>query len=94
VDTAVAADHLRFLRREKVHAAAMLNQAKSNTRSFQPTRLQLAEAGPLCPFEVRDLEDIRDTATLGLGVLEISRYQGTEDYRGVWLYTRNELGLG
>ena len=94
VDTAVAAEHLRFLRREKVRAAAVLNQARANTRSFQPTRLQLAEAGALCPFEIRDLEDIRDTATLGLGVLEVSRYQGTEDYRGVWLYARGELGLG
>jgi chromosome partitioning protein len=93
VDPGVATKWLTFLRRERVKAAFVLNRAKTNSRSFQPTKLALQSVGALCPFEVRDLEDIKESSTLGLGVLEVSRAVGVEDYRGVWAYVRSELGM-
>ncbi len=42
---------------------------------------------------MRDLEDIKETVTLGLGVLELAKANGVEDYRGVWAFVRSELGL-
>lgn len=93
VDPSIAANWLHFLKRERARAACILNHAKTNSRSFKPTKLALAAAGSLCPFEVRSLEDIKETVTLGLGILEVTRAQGVEDYRGVWTYVRSELGI-
>ena len=93
VDPSVAAAWMKFLKRERVRAACVLNRAKTNSRSFQPTKIELQSAGKLCPFEVRDLEDIKETVTLGLGVLELAKANGVEDYRGVWAFVRSELGL-
>lgn len=93
VDPSVAAAWLKFLKRERARAACVLNRAKTNSRSFQPTKIELQSAGKLCPFEVRDLEDIKETVTLGLGVLELAKANGVEDYRGVWAFVRSELGL-
>jgi chromosome partitioning protein len=74
--------------------ACILNRAKTNSRSFQPTKIELQSAGKLCPFEVRDLEDIKETVTLGVGVVELAKANGVGDYRGVWAFVRSELGLG
>jgi len=93
VDPDIATKWLTFLRRERVKAAFVLNRAKAKSRSFQPTKLALQAAGALCPFEIRDLEDIKESSTLGLGVVEVSKALGVEDYRGVWSYVRSELGL-
>jgi chromosome partitioning protein len=93
VDPSVATSWLKFLKRERARAACILNRAKSNSRSFKPTKIALQSAGQLCPFEVRDLEDIKETVTLGLGVLELAKAAGVEDYRGVWAFVRSELGF-
>jgi chromosome partitioning protein len=93
VDPSVAATWLKFLKRERARAACILNRARTNSRSFQPTKIELQSAGKLCPFEVRDLEDIKETVTLGLGVLELAKANGVEDYRGVWAFVRSELSL-
>ncbi len=94
VDPSVATHWLKFLKREGARAACILNRAKTNSRSFQPTKIELQFAGKLCPFEVRDLEDIKETVTLGVGVVELVKANGVGDYRGVWAFVRSELGLG
>ena len=94
VDPSVATHWLKFLKREGAKAACILNRAKTNSRSFQPTKIELQSAGKLCPFEVRDLEDIKETGTLGVGVMELVKANGVSDYRGVWTFVRSELGLG
>jgi len=59
VDPSVATNWLKFLKREGARAACVLNRAKTNSRSFQPTKIELQSAGKLCPFEVRDLAACR-----------------------------------
>lgn len=93
VDPSVATSWLKFLKREGARAACVLNRAKTNSRSFQPTKIELQSAGKLCPFEVRDLEDIKETVTLGVGVVELARANGVDDYRGVWAFVCSELSL-
>lgn len=93
VDPSVATNWMKFLKREGARVACILNRAKTNSRSFQPTKIELQSAGKLCPFEVRDLEDIKETVTLGVGVVELARANGIVDYRGVWAFVRSELGL-
>ena len=93
VDPSVATNWLQFLKREGARAACVLNRAKTNSRSFQPTKIELQSAGKLCPFEVRDLEDIKETVTLGVGVVELAKASGVDDYRGVWAFVCSELSL-
>jgi len=93
VDPSVATNWLKFLKREGARAACILNRAKTNSRSFQPTKIELQSAGKLCPFEVRDLEDIKETVTLGVGVVELARANGVDDYRGVWAFVCSEINL-
>ena len=39
------------------------------------------------------MEDIKETVTLGVGVVELAKANGVGDYRGVWAFVRSELGL-
>ena len=92
-DLASVVEWMRFVRREGRKAAFLLNRTKRNAGSFGRAKLRLIEEGQLCPFDVRDLEDIQATHDIGLGVLEMRGANGIEDLRGVWTYVRNELEL-
>ncbi len=92
-DVASVVEWMRFVRREGRKAAFLLNRTKRNAGSFERAKLRLIEEGHLCPFDVRDLEDIQTTHEIGLGVLEMRGASGIEDLRGVWTYIRNELEL-
>jgi len=41
----------------------------------------------------RLLEDIKETVNLGVGVVELARANGVDDYRGVWAFVCSELSL-
>jgi chromosome partitioning protein len=92
-DLASVVEWMRFVRREGRKAAFLLNRTKRSAGSFERAKLRLIEEGHLCPFDVRDLEDIQATHDMGLGVLEVRGASGVEDVRGVWAYVRNELEL-
>jgi chromosome partitioning protein len=49
--------------------------------------------GDLCPVDIRQLEDVQRTHTLGAGVLEMARSAAAEDYQGLWDYLRNQMGI-
>ena len=92
-DVASVVEWMRFVAREGRRAAFILNRTKRNAGSFERAKLQLIEAGNLCPFDVRDLEDIQSTHDIGLGVLELRGANGIDDIRGVWTFIRNEMRL-
>jgi len=92
-DIASVVEWMHFVNREGPRAAFLLNRTKRNAGSFERAKLQLIEVGSLCPFDVRDLEDIQATHDVGLGVLELRGANGVDDIRGVWTFIRNEMGL-
>ena len=92
-DVASVVEWMRFVVREGRRAAFLLNRTKRKAGSFERAKLQLIEVGSLCPFDIRDLEDIQSTHEIGLGVLELRGANGIDDVRGVWTYIRNEMGL-
>ncbi|MBE9607297.1 ParA family protein [Acetobacteraceae bacterium H6797] len=92
-DLAAVIDWMRFLKQEKVDAAFVLNRVKRSARSYDRAKLTLNEAGPLCPIEVRDLEDIQMTYDHGLGVAEVKGAGGADDFRGVWQYVSQRMGV-
>jgi chromosome partitioning protein len=93
-DLETVLDWWRFVRRERGNAAFLLNRTSRQKLSFGEAKLELSRAGALCPFDVRDLEDIQRTHRSGLGVIEVRGAAGASDLQGVWNYVRNEMGLG
>ena len=82
-----------FLRREGVRASFLMNRTQRTYASFREARSALLKAGPLCPMDVRQLEDIQSTHKLGVGICEIRKAKGAEDVEGVWHHIRHEVGL-
>lgn len=83
----------KLVGREGRPSAFLLSRTKRTARSFGEAKLRLSRHGRLCPFDVRDLEDIQRTHYSGLGILEVRGAQGADDYQGVWNYISHELGL-
>lgn len=83
----------KLVKREGRPAAFLLSRTKRSARSFNEAKLRLSRHGQLCPFDVRDLEDIQRTHYSGLGVAEVRGAQGSDDYQGVWNFLAHELGL-
>ncbi len=92
-DIETVVDWMRFVRREGTRAAFLLNRTARQKLSFAEAKLELSRHGALCPFDVRDLEDIQRTHRSGLGVVEVKGAVGAVDLRGVWNYVRHEIAL-
>jgi len=93
-DLETVIDWARFVRREGRRSAFLLNRTSRGKISFSEAKLELSRVGSVCPFDVRDLEDIQRTHRSGLGVVEVRGAMGASDVHGVWNYVRHELGLG
>jgi chromosome partitioning protein len=63
------------------------------TVAFRAAQRKLNKAGILCPFPIRQLEDIQTTHEVGVGVLEMNRARGVEDFEAVWDFVRNMMGV-
>jgi chromosome partitioning protein len=63
------------------------------TVTFRAAQRKLNKSGVLCPFPIRQLEDIQKTHEVGVGVLEMNRAKGADDFEAVWDFVSNMLGL-
>lgn len=93
-DIETVIDWAKFVRREGRQSAFLLNRTSRGKNSFAEAKLELSRYGSVCPFDVRDLEDIQRTHRSGLGVVEVRGAMGAADIQGVWNYVRHELGFG
>lgn len=84
----------KTVNREKRPSAFLLSRTKRSAKSFVEAKARLIKHGALCPFDIRDLEDIQRTHYNGLGVIEVRGALGREDFEGVWDFVVRELGLG
>ena len=83
----------KVIRREGRKSAFLINRSARSKNSFAEAKLELSRIGSLCPFDVRDLEDIQRTHRTGLGVSEVRGALGASDFQGAWNYVRREIGL-
>jgi chromosome partitioning protein len=88
-----AIEWMNYLSREGIRSAFLLNRAQRTFGTYRRAKLRLNKAGPLCPVDVRQLEDIQATHDLGVGVLEIARSRAIEDYEGLWDFVSSQLGI-
>ena len=63
------------------------------TLAFRAAQRKLNKSGVLCPFPIRQLEDIQTTHEVGVGVLEMNRAKGADDFEAVWDFVRNMMGF-
>ena len=84
----------KTVKREGRPSAFLLSRTKRTAKSFGEAKKRLIKHGSLCPFDVRDLEDIQRTHYNGLGILEVRGAPGRDDFAGVWDYLALELKLG
>ncbi len=92
-DVVSVIEWMGFLRREGIRASFLMNRTQRTYASFREARSTLLKAGPLCPMDVRQLEDIQSTHKFGVGICEIRKARGAEDIEGVWYHIRHEIGL-
>jgi len=85
---------MALLKRQGAKSAFLINRAQRNFATYRDARNRLVRVGDLCPVDIRQLEDVQRTHTLGVGVLEMARSAAAEDYQGLWDYLRNQLGMG
>lgn len=84
---------MKALRQLGKNSASLLSATNRRTKSFEEAKRRLIHVGRLCPIDIPRVEDIPASTKLGLGVVEISKAKGSEDFRAVWSYVRGELGL-
>lgn len=92
-DVETVLDWAKVVTREGKKLAFLLNRAARSKNSYGEARLELSRLGALCPFDIRDLEDIQRTHRSGLGVTEVRGANGSTDYLGAWNYIRREIGM-
>lgn len=85
---------MKFLRREKAHTSFLMNKVQRNHTRYRNAKLRLNRAGPLCPVDVRLLDDIEATHDHGVGACEFRRSRGAEDFGAVWEYVKQQMQIG
>ncbi|MFC5313827.1 ParA family protein [Azospirillum rugosum] len=84
---------MRFLKQEKADAVFLLGATNRRAASYEKAKRRLIAAGRLCAVDVPRYEDIQNAAEVGLGVAEVRRAKGVEDFMAVWNFVRGELGI-
>jgi chromosome partitioning protein len=84
---------MHFIQREGRPSAFVLNLTARGAGSFERAKQRLIEVAELCPFDVRLYESIRVSDEIGLGILEMKGSNGVADFRGVWTYALNAMGM-
>lgn len=84
---------MNFLRRERTDAAFMLNKVQRQHTRYTKAKARLNRAGPLCPVDVRQLDDIESTHDHGVGVCELRKSRAADDLSCVWDFVKLQLAL-
>jgi chromosome partitioning protein len=84
---------MKFLKRERANAGFLLNKAQRAHTRYRTAKLRLNRSGALCPVDVRLLDDIEATHDHGVGVMEIRKSRGAEDFAAVWDYVKQQLEM-
>ena len=86
-------EFMSFLKREHVRDAFLMNRAQRTIATYRKAKNRLIKAGPLCPTDIRQLEDVQATHDLGAGVLEFPRSRAIEDYQGLWDFVCSQMEI-
>ena len=105
-DLMSAMSWMDFLRDKGVRHECLLTATSRRTKSYETAKHRLGQPGSYedppnprkppyrqIPFDIPRVEDIPLSHQCGLGVSEIKKAKGAEDYAAVWNHIRNQIGL-
>jgi chromosome partitioning protein len=92
-DVEAVAPWIRSLSEKGFRAVVVLNRANRRTSSFARMRGTLIKAGPVCPTEIPQLEDIHVPSMKGLTLLDYSKSRGIAPFEEIWAFVQREIGL-
>jgi chromosome partitioning protein len=92
-DVEAVAPWIRSLGEKGLRAVVVLNRANRRTSSFARMRGALIKAGPVCPTEIPQLEDIHVPSMKGLTLLDYSKSRGIAPFEEIWAFVQREIGL-
>ena len=84
---------MRVLGKAGVRSFSLLSATTRRTNSYNDAKRKLALAGMLCPIDIQRLEDIAHTSRQGIGINELHRGKGQDDFVAVWQFAKKEIGL-
>ena len=84
---------MRLLKALGVKSASLLSATTRRSVSFENAKRRLNKVGMVCPIDVPRYEDIPASTLQGLGVCEIRKCKGADDFRGVWQFVKNQLEI-
>jgi len=76
-----------------VKSASLLSATTRRTLSYEDARRRLNRVGALCPVDVPRFEDVPSSNRQGLGVVEIRKAKGADDFIAVWHFVRQQLKM-
>jgi chromosome partitioning protein len=106
-DIESVSEWMTLLRRRKTRSAFVINRANTRpsgrlsdkeegsigTLSYREAQRSLNSAGLLCPVPIRQFEDINNSHSYGVGVVEVRGAKGASDFQGVWHFVRNMVEI-
>ena len=84
---------MKLLSSLNVRAASLLSATARRTISFEHAKRRLLKCGDLVPVDIPRYEDVPASNVAGLGVTEIRRAKGADDFIAVWDFVKTRLGL-
>ena len=92
-DISATTAFMKVLTSRGVRARSFLNGTSRRANSFNEARRKLTIAGQLCPVDIPRLEDIPVSSGLGIGINELRRAKGADDFIAAWAFCKAQLGL-
>ncbi len=93
-DLSSAESWMDFLKMCNSQYSALLTATSRRSKSFETAKKRLVKGGyPLCPIDIPRVEDIPFSHSHGIGVAEMKRGKGAEEYEAVWSYVSGQLGI-
>ncbi len=83
-------EHVRSIKR---NAAFVLNRAFPKLKETLDTRRQLAGVADMAPVDIPNLSEVYRSFTAGLGVQEMARAKSADDFRALWSFAADKLGV-
>lgn len=84
---------MEYVRSIQRNAAFVLNRAFPKLRETLDTRRQLAGVADMAPVDIPNLAEVYRSFTAGLGVQEMARTKSADDFKALWSFAADRLGI-
>ena len=84
---------MKLLGKLNIKCASLLSATTRRTLSFDDAKRKLSVVGLHCGVDIQRLEDIPASSRQGIGIIELKKGKGQEDFIAVWQFVKQQLGM-